>query len=63
METKTITPYLFEGFLVISLNPDWIKAFDGIPNFDVSVGKDKKLHIVSNKKIQNTTTKRETERD
>lgn len=49
---KIITPYLLEGFLIIALNPNWIKTFDGIPNFDVSIGTDEKLHIVSSKKIQ-----------
>jgi hypothetical protein len=63
MDKKTITPYLLEGFLLIALNLDWIEAFDGIPSFDVTVGTDDKLHIVSSKKIKHTTTKRETERD
>lgn len=49
---KIITPYLLEGFLIIALNSDWIKAFDDIPKFDVNIGKDKKLHIISEKQIQ-----------
>ena len=31
MNNKTIRPYLFDGYLVIALHPDWIKQFKGIP--------------------------------
>jgi len=52
MKKCKITLYLFEGYLIISLHPDWIKAFNGIPDFSVSMGKDQKLHIVSGKRVK-----------
>lgn len=54
MKKQTITPYLFEGSLIIALHSDWIKAFNEIPKFIVTIEKDKKLHIVSEKQIEST---------
>ena len=52
MKKCKITPYLFEGYLIISLHTDWIKTFDGIPDFIVNIEKGQKLHIISDKKVK-----------
>ncbi|CAD6368611.1 hypothetical protein NMT12_120099 [metagenome] len=43
----SITPYLFNNFLLLSLGIDWINQFGHIPKFDVFIDKNKKLCIVS----------------
>ncbi len=43
----SITPYLFENSLILSINSDWINQFGHIPQFDIFIDKNKKLHIVS----------------
>jgi len=43
---SSVTPYLFENHLIISLSKDWINVFKGIPEFDVYLDEGKKLHIV-----------------
>ena len=53
---KRIVPYFFEGFLLISLSPKWIKAFDGVPNFEWKIGEDKRLYLISDKEITNPET-------
>ena len=47
-----IIPYLFEGYLVLSLSADWIKLFNQIPSFSVFIDDSQKLHIVSKEVIQ-----------
>jgi hypothetical protein len=48
----SITPYLFNNFLLLSLNSDWINQFGCIPKFDVFVDKNKKLCIVSMEELK-----------
>ena len=49
---ETITPYLFEGYLIVALHQDWIKLFNKIPTFQVIIGDDHKLHLISEEKIK-----------
>ena len=48
----SITPYLFEEYLLIALHPDWMKLFQGIPTFVVTIGDDHKLHLISQEVIK-----------
>ena len=45
MQSKSITPYLFDGYLVIALHPDWIKQFNGIPSIRTKY-ENKQLHLI-----------------
>ena len=47
MNKQTITPYMFEGFLIISLDNKWIDAFGKIPTFEISIDKENYLHLIS----------------
>jgi hypothetical protein len=40
-------PYLFENFLILSLDSKWISAFGVMPSFRVFVDKAGRLNIVS----------------
>lgn len=42
----SIKPCMFENYLIISLNSNWINQFGKIPKFDVFI-ENKKLCIVS----------------
>lgn len=50
-QTK-ITPYLLEGYLILSLSAEWIKLFNQIPSFSIFIDDSQKLHIVSQEVIQ-----------
>jgi hypothetical protein len=52
MNKQTITPYLFEGFLIISLEQKWIEKFGTIPSFVVYVDDNQQLHMVSKESIK-----------
>lgn len=49
----TITPFLYEGYLVIALHSDWIKLFKKIPTFVVHLDDKGFVHIVSCEAIEN----------
>ena len=44
---KEVTPYLFEKYLILSLDNKWNRVFDGELSFKVFVNKQRKLCIVS----------------
>ena len=48
----SITPYLFEGYLIIALDQKWIEKFGTIPTFVVHVDDSQHLHLISKEKIQ-----------
>jgi len=48
----TVTPYFFEGHLIIALDQSWIKVFKKIPEFETFVDDEKRLHIVSKEVIK-----------
>lgn len=48
----SITPYIFENFLLLSLNYDWLNQFGSIPKFDVFIDKNKKLCIISTEMLK-----------
>ena len=48
---NSVTPHLFEKFLVLSISYDWINQFGKIPTFDVFV-ENKKLCLVSKEKLK-----------
>lgn len=50
---SSISPYFFEGFLIISLDPAWTKYFGAMPTFDVFIDKKKRLLIISKQSIKN----------
>jgi len=47
-----VSPYLFENYLLISLDKKWIEVCNGIPKFVVFIGDDKKLHLVSTQEVK-----------
>ena len=47
MKVAPITPYIFEGYLIISLDSKWIDVFGKIPTFEISIDKKKHLHLIS----------------
>lgn len=49
---QTVEPYLFDGYLVIALHPDWMKLFNKIPSLIAYVDNNR-LHIISQEEIQN----------
>ena len=49
---KTIEPYIFEGYLIIALNQEWLKLFNKLPTM-IAYVEDNKLHLVSQEEIQN----------
>ena len=48
---KIVEPYVYNGYVIIALHPDWIKLFQKIPHFVVTI-QDHKLHLVSKEVIQ-----------
>ena len=42
----SVVPYLFEGYLLISLKSEWISVFGKVPSFDVMIDGGR-LEIVS----------------
>jgi hypothetical protein len=49
---RKVSPYLFEGYLIIALHADWIKVFGAIPTFTVSINANSKLRMISNEMIR-----------
>ncbi len=47
MNKQTITPYMFEGFLIISLDSKWLESFGKVPTFVISIDKKNHLHLIS----------------
>jgi len=47
MESVTVTPYLFDNFLLLSLDSKWMGMFGGMLSFNVFIDKQGKLNIVS----------------
>jgi len=47
-----ISPYVFENFLIIALELEWLKLFKSMPTFDVIIDNEKKLHLISKEVIQ-----------
>ncbi len=45
---------LFEGFLVLGLDKDWLDVFGELPEFEVQIDNKRKLHLLSTKSIPNT---------
>ena len=50
-QIASVTPYLFEDHIIISLSKEWLIAFGKIPTFDAFVV-DKRLQLISKEKIQ-----------
>ena len=48
-----IISYLFENHLLISLSKEWINACHGLPEFDVIIDDDNKLHLISKQVVKN----------
>jgi len=47
-----IIPYLLDEYLLLSLSKDWIYLFDRVPEFEITIGNDRKLHLVSKQEIK-----------
>lgn len=45
MNLGEITPYFFEGKLIISLSKEWMGLFKGIPKFKITLDKKNRLVI------------------
>lgn len=47
MEPVIVTPYMLDGFIIISLDNKWMNIFGMMPSFSVFIDKYEKLNIVS----------------
>ncbi len=47
MESVVVVPYLFENFLILSLDDNWMDVFGQMPSFKVFVDKCGKLNMIS----------------
>lgn len=47
-----VTPYLHENFLVLAFDIEWINVFGTIPEFDVFLDDDKKIHLISKQVVK-----------
>ncbi len=47
-KTQKVKPYLFQDYLVLALDLQWIEKFNGIPTFNVHLDKEGRLHLVTN---------------
>ncbi len=43
----TVTPILFDGYLIISLHSDWIRLFGQVPTFVAELDDDGRMHLYS----------------
>ena len=48
---KTLTPFLFDNHLIIAFSSDWLHQFKQLPEFDVFIDDERKLHLVSRQVI------------
>ncbi len=48
---QPIIPHVFENYLLISIDIEWLKIFKKIPTFEVSIDNEKRLHLISNEVI------------
>lgn len=48
------TATLFEGFLVVGLHKDWLDVFGELPEFEVKIDNNRRLHLISTKSISYT---------
>ena len=48
-----IISYLFENHLIVPLSKDWINACHGLPEFDVIIDRNNKLHLISKQIVKN----------
>ena len=42
-----VQPYLYQNYLVLALDYQWIKKFNCIPSFIVKIDDKNKLHLIS----------------
>ena len=47
-----VDSYLFDNFVLIAFSKDWINLMNAIPQFDVLIDEDSKLHLVSKQVIK-----------
>lgn len=47
-----VVSYLFDNYVVIAFSKDWINLMNAIPQFDVIIDKDNKLHLISKQEIK-----------
>jgi hypothetical protein len=52
MIKESLIPFFFENCLIISLDAEWIKVFDKIPEFEVGIDDERRLHLISKQKIK-----------
>jgi hypothetical protein len=45
---QKVKMYLFQNYLVLALDSQWIERFNGIPTFNVYLDKEGRLHLVTN---------------
>lgn len=48
-----VTPYLYDGYLIIALHSDWVKLFKQIPTFLVHLDHKGRVNIISHEAIEN----------
>lgn len=54
-------PFLFENYLVLSLDKKWIEVFGEIPRFEAAIDNKGKLHIKSMTSIKSIQYTKNTE--
>jgi len=54
-----IISYLLDDYLLISLTKDWLYLFDSLPEFEVQIDNENKLHLISTHTIKNKSRLRD----
>ena len=52
MEPVEVTPYLFENWLILSLDPRWVLAFGGSLSFKAFLDRRRRLCLVSRERLR-----------
>jgi len=52
MKKYHVSPYLFENYLILSFSKDWINLCNTIPEFEITIDQNKRLHLISKQKIR-----------
>lgn len=42
----TVTPYMIDDYLVVSLSRNWVNIYQSIPTFDVFLDEKNRMHLV-----------------
>jgi len=46
-------PFMFDEYVLLSFSKNWIHLFKTVPEFEVNIDKENKLHLISTHTIKN----------